>query len=140
MNVCTLQWFFHRSFVRINCPDPSMCPHKSDMCMCPGFSLGAPAGLDNPRPVTQEFLKAIRGHPRILPASSLPKGTHLRSVFEAAQLVPASGPLQALVLPSTLFFTLFKADPHMVQTSSKCHSSDRPSCHLYHSAFIYYNS
>ena len=24
--------------------------------------------------------------------------------------------------------------------SSKCHSSDWPSCHLYHSAFIYYNS
>ena len=86
------------------------------MCVCPGFSLGAPAGLDNPRPVTQEFLKAIRGHPRILPASSFPKGTHLRSVFEAAELVLESGPLQALVLPSTLFLALFTADPHMVQT------------------------
>ena len=75
--------------------------------------MGAPAGLDNPRPVTQEFLKDIRDHPRVLPASSLPKGTHLRSVFEAAELVPASGPLQALVLPSTLFLALFTADlPH----------------------------
>ena len=74
--------------------------------------MGAPAGLDNPRPVTQEFLKDIRDHPRVLPASSLPKGTHLRSVFEA-ELVPASGPLQALVLPSTLFLALFTADlPH----------------------------
>lgn len=79
--------------------------------MCPGFSLGAPAGLDNPRPVTQEFQEDIRGHPRILPAAPLPKGTHLRSVFEAAELVPASGPLQALVLPSTLFLALSMADP-----------------------------
>ena len=99
--------------MRINCPDPSTCPHESDMCICPGFSMGAPAGLDNPRPVTQEFLKDIRDHPRVLPASSLPKGTHLRSVFEAAELVPASGPLQALVLPSTFFLALFTADlPH----------------------------
>lgn len=74
-------------------------------------AYGAPAGLDNPRPVTQEFLKYIRGHPMILPAASLPKGTHLRSVFEAAELVPASGPLQALVQPSTLFLALFTGDP-----------------------------